>query len=53
VSVGAAPETDDVIASTHRPHVLAIAKVTTVQSLMRVLFGKPTGCCRAKAAQCT
>jgi len=38
----------DVITSTHRPHGHAIARGLSVESLMHELFGKSTGCCKAK-----
>ena len=40
--------TDDVIASTHRPHGHAIAKGVPLKSIMAELYGKETGCCRGK-----
>ena len=48
VGVCAALGPDDVITSTHRPHGHAIAKGLSVESLMHELFGKLSGCCRAK-----
>lgn len=48
VGVCAALNTDDYIASTHRPHGHCIAKGMDVQSMMDELFGKKTGCCKAK-----
>lgn len=40
--------TDDVIASTHRPHGHAIAKGVPLKAIMAELYGKETGCCRGK-----
>ncbi len=39
---------DDMITSTHRPHGHALAKGVSIKSVMAELFGKTTGCCRAK-----
>lgn len=39
---------DDYITSTHRPHGHAIAKGVSIKSIMAELFGKTTGCCKAK-----
>jgi TPP-dependent pyruvate/acetoin dehydrogenase alpha subunit len=48
VGVCAALKADDYIASTHRPHGHCIAKGMDVQGMMDELFGKKTGCCKAK-----
>lgn len=48
VGVCAALEKEDHIVSTHRPHGHCIAKGMDVQSMMDELFGKKTGCCKAK-----
>ena len=48
VGVCAALKNHDFIASTHRPHGHCIAKDMDVQSMMDELFGKKTGCCKAK-----
>lgn len=40
--------TDDVVASTHRPHGHAIAKGVSLNSIMAELYGKETGCCKGK-----
>jgi TPP-dependent pyruvate/acetoin dehydrogenase alpha subunit len=48
VGVCAALKDDDYIASTHRPHGHCIAKDMDVQGMMDELFGKKTGCCKAK-----
>ncbi len=39
---------DDYVFSTHRPHGHALAKGVAPQAIMAELFGKATGCCRAK-----
>lgn len=48
VGVCLALDEKDVITSTHRPHGHAIARGLSVESLMHELFGKITGCCKAK-----
>ena len=48
VGVCSALEPHDVITSTHRPHGHCIAKGMGVKEMMAELFGKETGCCRAK-----
>ena len=48
VGVCSALKTDDVIASTHRPHGHAIARGLSVNELMAELYGKTTGCCSGK-----
>lgn len=39
---------EDYVTSTHRPHGHAIAKGVSIKTIMAELFGKATGCCRAK-----
>ena len=39
---------DDFVLSTHRPHGHAIAKGVAPREILAELFGKVTGCCRAK-----
>ncbi|MCC7264745.1 MAG: thiamine pyrophosphate-dependent dehydrogenase E1 component subunit alpha [Candidatus Latescibacteria bacterium] len=41
-------ETTDWITSTHRPHGHALAKGVSSRAAMAELYGKQTGCCRAK-----
>jgi TPP-dependent pyruvate/acetoin dehydrogenase alpha subunit len=48
VGVCSALESDDVIASTHRPHGHAIARGLPLESLMGELYGKGSGCCKGK-----
>lgn len=48
VGVCAALNRDDFITSTHRPHGHAIAKGVPIERIAAELFGKLTGCCRAK-----
>ena len=48
VGVCSALQRGDVITSTHRPHGHALARGLTAESLLHELFGKSTGCCRAK-----
>ena len=48
VGVCANLRTEDVVASTHRPHGHAIAKGMTTKSIMAELYGKETGCCKGK-----
>ena len=48
VGVCSALRSDDVITSTHRPHGHCIAKGMGVKEMMAELFGKETGCCKAK-----
>jgi pyruvate dehydrogenase E1 component alpha subunit len=40
----------DFVASTHRGHGHCIAKGVDVAAMMAELFGRATGCCRARAA---
>jgi len=44
----AALRQDDYVLSTHRPHGHALAKGLDPRTLMAELYGKATGCCRAK-----
>lgn len=48
VGVCAALRPDDYVLGTHRPHGHAIAKGVSSRSIMAELFGKVTGCCKAK-----
>lgn len=48
VGVCAVLDKDDFITSTHRPHGHAIAKGVPMEKIAAELFGKVTGCCRAK-----
>lgn len=48
VGVCTALKTDDIIASTHRPHGHAIARGLSFDELMAELYGKTTGCCKGK-----
>jgi pyruvate dehydrogenase E1 component alpha subunit len=48
VGVCSALASDDVIASTHRPHGHAIARGLPLASLMAELYGKSSGCCKGK-----
>jgi len=48
VGVCTALNKDDFITSTHRPHGHAIAKGVPMKKITAELFGKVTGCCRAK-----
>jgi len=48
VGVCAALNKDDFITSTHRPHGHGIAKGVPLKKITAELFGKATGCCRAK-----
>jgi TPP-dependent pyruvate/acetoin dehydrogenase alpha subunit len=48
VGVCSALQSDDVIASTHRPHGHAIARGLPLASLMAELYGKSSGCCKGK-----
>ncbi|MCX6377914.1 MAG: thiamine pyrophosphate-dependent dehydrogenase E1 component subunit alpha [Armatimonadetes bacterium] len=48
VGVCAALRPDDYVLGTHRPHGHALAKGVTSRSIMAELFGKVTGCCKAK-----
>jgi TPP-dependent pyruvate/acetoin dehydrogenase alpha subunit len=48
VGVCSALRLEDMITSTHRPHGHCIAKGMGVNGMMAELFGKETGCCRAK-----
>jgi TPP-dependent pyruvate/acetoin dehydrogenase alpha subunit len=48
VGVCSALGSDDVIASTHRPHGHAIARGLPLESLMAELYGKSSGCCKGK-----
>ncbi len=48
VGVCSALKQDDYIVSTHRPHGHCIARGMDIQSMMDELFGKKTGCCKAK-----
>ena len=48
VGVCSALETDDIIASTHRPHGHAIARGVGMNEMMAELYGKTTGCCKGK-----
>lgn len=48
VGVCAALEPHDVITSTHRPHGHCLAKGLTPREMMAELFGRTTGCCKAK-----
>jgi pyruvate dehydrogenase E1 component alpha subunit len=48
VGVCSALQSDDVIASTHRPHGHAIARGLPLDSLMAELYGKSSGCCKGK-----
>ncbi|MCX7796253.1 MAG: thiamine pyrophosphate-dependent dehydrogenase E1 component subunit alpha [bacterium] len=48
VGVCAVLNEDDFITSTHRPHGHAIAKGIPMEKIAAELFGKVTGCCRAK-----
>ncbi|MBC7319138.1 thiamine pyrophosphate-dependent dehydrogenase E1 component subunit alpha [bacterium] len=48
VGVCAVLNRDDFITSTHRPHGHAIAKGVPMKRIAAELFGKVTGCCRAK-----
>jgi TPP-dependent pyruvate/acetoin dehydrogenase alpha subunit len=48
VGVCTALQSDDVIASTHRPHGHAIARGLPLASLMAELYGKSSGCCKGK-----
>jgi len=41
-------DTEDYVASTHRPHGHAIAKGVSLKSIMAELYGKITGCCQGK-----
>jgi TPP-dependent pyruvate/acetoin dehydrogenase alpha subunit len=46
--VCAALQQDDYVLSTHRPHGHALAKGLAPRALMAELYGKATGCCKAK-----
>ena len=48
VGVCAALHSDDVIATTHRPHGHCLAKGLGVGEMMAELFGRTTGCCKGK-----
>ncbi len=48
VGVCSALESNDIIASTHRPHGHAIARGVGLNEIMAELYGKTTGCCRGK-----
>jgi len=48
VGVCSALRRDDCITSTHRPHGHCIAKGVSLDSMMAELFGRATGCCKAK-----
>lgn len=48
VGVCASLNKEDFITSTHRPHGHAIAKGVSMKKITAELFGKITGCCRAK-----
>lgn len=48
VGVCAALRPDDYVLGTHRPHGHALAKGVSSRSIMAELFGKVTGCCKAK-----
>ncbi len=48
VGVCAALRPDDYVLGTHRPHGHALAKGVTPHSIMAELYGKVTGCCKAK-----
>ncbi len=48
VGVCSALRRDDCITSTHRPHGHCIAKGVALDSMMAELFGRATGCCKAK-----
>jgi TPP-dependent pyruvate/acetoin dehydrogenase alpha subunit len=48
VGVCAALRPDDIVVGTHRPHGHALAKGTSPDTMMAELYGKATGCCKAK-----
>jgi pyruvate dehydrogenase E1 component alpha subunit len=48
VGICSALETEDVIASSHRPHGHALARGLSMVSVASELYGKTTGCCRGK-----
>ena len=48
VGVCAALEPDDILTPTHRGHGQCLAKGLTVREMMAELFGRTTGCCKAK-----
>ncbi len=48
VGVCSALRPDDFVLGTHRPHGHALAKGVSSRSIMAELFGKVTGCCKAK-----
>jgi TPP-dependent pyruvate/acetoin dehydrogenase alpha subunit len=48
VGVCAALEPDDILTPTHRGHGHCLAKGLTVREMMAELFGRTTGCCKAK-----
>ncbi len=48
VGVCGALRRDDCLTSTHRPHGHCIAKGVSLDSMMAELFGRATGCCKAK-----
>ncbi|MFM7321345.1 MAG: thiamine pyrophosphate-dependent dehydrogenase E1 component subunit alpha [Armatimonadota bacterium] len=48
VGVCAALRGDDIVFGTHRPHGHALAKGVSPDTMMAELYGKATGCCKAK-----
>jgi len=48
VGVCAALRPDDIVFGTHRPHGHALAKGVSPDTMMAELYGKATGCCKAK-----
>ena len=48
VGVCATLRPDDIVFGTHRPHGHALAKGVSPDTMMAELYGKDTGCCRAK-----
>ena len=55
VAVGAisAIRKDDYVLTSYREHGQAIAKGMSPEAVMAELYGKATGCSRARAARCT
>ncbi len=48
MGVCAALRADDIVFGTHRPHGHALAKGVSPDTMMAELYGKATGCCKAK-----